>query len=39
MMRFLKLNIPQAMPAMERALAGYEIFAAGIGGRGHRIAA
>ena len=39
MMRFLKLNIPQAMPAIERALARYESFSAGIGGRGHRIAA
>jgi hypothetical protein len=39
MMRFLKLNVPQAMAAIERALAGYEIFSAGIGGKGHRIAA
>ncbi len=39
MMRFLKLNVPQAMPALERALTRYEIFSAGIGGKGHRIAA
>lgn len=39
MIRFLKLNLPKAMPAIERALARYEIFSAGIDGRGHRIAA
>ncbi len=39
MIRFLKLNVPQAMPAIERALAHYEVFSAGIGARGHRIAA
>lgn len=39
MIRFLKLNVPQAMRAIERALVRYEIFSAGISGRGHRIAA
>jgi len=39
MIRFLKLNVPKAMLAIERALARYEIFSAGIDGRGHRIAA
>jgi hypothetical protein len=39
MMRFLKLNVPKAMPAIERALASNDIFSAGISGRGHRIAA
>ncbi len=39
MMRFLKLNVPQAMPAIERALSRYDIFSAGTDGKGHRIAA
>jgi hypothetical protein len=39
LMRFLKLNVPRAVPAIERALARYSIFAANIGGDGHRIAA
>jgi hypothetical protein len=39
MMRFLKLNVPQAMPAIERSLARYEIFSTLIAGKGHRIAA
>ncbi len=39
MIRFLKLNVPQAMPAIERALARYEVFSPGVGGKGHRIAA
>ena len=39
MIRFLKLNIPQAMPAIERALSRYEVFSAGTDGKGHRIAA
>ena len=39
MMRFLKLNVPQAMPAIERSLARYEVFSTIIGGKGHRIAA
>ena len=39
MMRFLKLNVPQAMPAIERALARYAVFSPGVGGNGHRIAA
>ena len=39
MIRFLKLNVPQAMPAIVRALSRYEIFSAGIDGKGHRIAA
>ena len=39
MMRFLKLNVPQAMPAIERSLARYEVFSTVIAGKGHRIAA
>lgn len=39
MMRFLKLNVPQAMPAIERSLARYEVFSTIIAGNGHRIAA
>ena len=39
MMRFLKLNVQQAMPAIERALASYDMFPAGVDGKGHRIAA
>ena len=37
--RFLKLNIPKAMPAIERTLVRYEGFFAGTDGKGHRIAA
>ena len=39
MLRFLKLNVPQAMPAIERSLAGYDVFTTIIGDKGHRIAA
>jgi hypothetical protein len=39
MIRFLKLNVPKAMPAIERALSHNEIFSAGIAAGGHRIAA
>jgi hypothetical protein len=39
MVRFLKLNVPQAMPAIERALGRYESFSVGSDGKGHRIAA
>jgi hypothetical protein len=39
LIRFLKLNISQAMPAIERALARYEGFATEDGGKGHKIAA
>jgi hypothetical protein len=39
LIRFLKLNAPQAMPGIERALARYSIFAANVGQDGHRIAA
>lgn len=39
MIRFLKLNVPQAMPAIERALAHYEVFSPNVGGKGHKIAA
>jgi hypothetical protein len=39
MIRFLKLNVPKAMPAIERALARYPVFSPGVGGNGHRIAA
>jgi hypothetical protein len=37
--RFLKLNVERAMPAIERALARYGSFAANDGGNGHKIAA
>lgn len=39
LMRFLKLNVPSALPAIERALSHYDIFSAGTDGKGHRIAA
>ena len=39
LMRFLKLNVPQSMPAIERSLARYEVFSTVIGGKGHKIAA
>lgn len=39
LIRFLKLNVNQAMSAVERSLTRYSIFAATIGGNGHRIAA
>jgi hypothetical protein len=37
--RFLKLNISRAMPAIKRAMAGYSSFAENDGGNGHKIAA
>lgn len=39
MIRFLKLNIPQAMSAIERVLSRYEVFSPNVSGKGHRIAA
>jgi hypothetical protein len=39
LIRFLKLNVPQAMPAIERALGRYNSFIASDGGTGHKIAA
>ena len=39
MMRFLKLNVPQAMQAMERSLERYQVFSTVNGGKGHKIAA
>ena len=39
LIRFLKLNVPQAMSAVERALTRYESFSAEEGGKGHKIAA
>jgi hypothetical protein len=39
LIRFLKLNVPKAMSAVERALARYENFATEDGGKGHKIAA
>lgn len=39
LIRFLKLNVPRAMPAIEGALLRYSIFATTIGRDGHRIAA
>jgi hypothetical protein len=38
LIRFLKLNVSQAMPAIERALGRYDSFSAD-GGKGHKIAA
>ncbi|MFY9558136.1 MAG: hypothetical protein WAV20_15390 [Blastocatellia bacterium] len=39
LIRFLKLNVPRAMPAIERALTPYDVFSDHTGGKGHRIAA
>ena len=39
LIRFLKINVPQAMPAIERALARYEIFGEKISHSGDRLAA
>lgn len=39
LIRFLKLNVPQAMPAIERALNRYDSFAPRHDRNGHRIAA
>lgn len=39
LIRFLRLNVPRAMPAIERALNRYSVFAANVGGGDHRIAA
>jgi len=39
LIRFLKLNVPQAMSAVERALTRYESFSTEEGGKGHKIAA
>lgn len=38
LIRFLKLNVPQAMTAVERTLARYD-FSTEDGGKGHKIAA
>ena len=39
LIRFLKLNVPPAMTAVERALSRYENFSTEDGGKGHKIAA
>jgi hypothetical protein len=39
LIRFLKINVPQAMPAIERALGRYEVFAEKINHSGDRLAA
>lgn len=39
LVRFLKLNVPHAMPAVERAITHYESFSMEDGGKGHKIAA
>jgi len=39
MIRFLKLNVPHAMPSIERALNTHDFFTTGTDGNGHRIAA
>jgi hypothetical protein len=39
MVRFLKLNVPQAMPTIERSLERYPVFSTVNGGKGHKIAA
>lgn len=39
LIRFLKLNVSRAMPAVEKALARYENFSTEDGGKGHKIAA
>jgi hypothetical protein len=39
LIRFLKLNVSRAMPAVEKALNRYESFSTEDGGKGHKIAA
>src|SRR5262245_35723008 len=39
LIRFLRLNVPRGMQAIERALTKYSVFAANVGGGDHRIAA
>lgn len=39
LIRFLKLNVPKAMPAIERAIGRHGSFAVHDGGTNHRIAA
>jgi hypothetical protein len=39
LIRFLKINVPQAMPAVERALSRYTVFGEKVGHPGDRIAA
>ena len=39
LIRFLKLNVSAGMPAIERALARYDIFSTEDRGKGHKIAA
>src|SRR5688572_6506224 len=39
LIRFLKLNVSNAMRAVERALAQYDSFSTEDGGKGHKIAA
>lgn len=39
LIRFLKINVPQAMPAIEKALARYEVFAEKFSHSGDRLAA
>ena len=39
MMRFLKLNVPAALPAIEGCLSRYSVFTPMTDGKGHRIAA
>jgi hypothetical protein len=39
LVRFLKINVPQAMPAVERAIGRYNVFAEKMGHFGDRLAA
>jgi hypothetical protein len=39
LIRFLKINVPQAMPAVERAMSRFAVFSEKIGSSGDRIAA
>ncbi|MBI3651398.1 MAG: hypothetical protein HY231_10300 [Acidobacteria bacterium] len=39
LIRFLKINVPPAMKAVERALSTYHVFAATIGDAGRKLAA
>jgi hypothetical protein len=39
LVRFLKINMPRAMPAIEKALAGFAAFAEHQGASDHRLAA
>ncbi|HEY7546011.1 MAG TPA: hypothetical protein VID27_14060 [Blastocatellia bacterium] len=39
LVRYLKINVPQAMPGVARAIARYPLFVSMLGDPGHRLAA